>query len=150
MTLKAIGPVAKLSLIIICRQMWLEWKISESKNTIDISQQDHSQSVNAGFWAPKSNSQSQIYEWLKRRSQCAKLKTVVTFSYDTVVKQKLLHWTIFFRWWNQYKWERFMSVLSSKVNSKGAFYKILFVLVEIWALKKCPHNNPPLKNKNTK
>ena len=52
---KAIGPEAKLSLIIICRQMWLEWKISESKNIIDISQQDHSQGINAGFWAPKSN-----------------------------------------------------------------------------------------------
>ena len=62
-TFKAIGPGAKLSLIIICRQMWLEWKTSESKNTIQyISQQDHSKGVNAGFWAPKSNSQTKIYE----------------------------------------------------------------------------------------
>ena len=62
-TFKAIGAEAKLSLIIICRQMWLEWRISESKNTIQyISQQDHSKGVNAGFWAPKSKSQNKIYE----------------------------------------------------------------------------------------
>ena len=37
-TFKAIGPEAnELSLIIICRQMWPERKISESKNAIDIS-----------------------------------------------------------------------------------------------------------------
>ena len=57
-TFKAIGPEAKPSLIIICRQMWLEWKISESKNTIDISQQDQSQGVMQDFGL-----QSQIYEW---------------------------------------------------------------------------------------
>ena len=33
---------------------------------------------------------------MNRRSQYAKQKTAITFSYDTVVKQKLLHWTIFF------------------------------------------------------
>ena len=32
---------------------------------------------------------------MNRRSQYAKQKTAITFSYDTVVKQKLLHWTIF-------------------------------------------------------
>ena len=140
---KAIGPEAKLSLIIICRQIWLEWKISESKNTIQyISQQDHSKGVNAGFWAPKSNSQSQIYEWLKRRSQCAKLKTVVIFSYDTVVKQKLLHWTIIFL--DEINTSENDLCQCSKVNSKSTFLT-LFVLVEIG--KKWSHKNPLLKNK---